>query len=106
MLDTFLPVYLLEFWDALFLIVIIIDFIQLYRIFYPEMLSSQLICLVITTIITFALFIPYPIVGWLAIFPLFAYSFFYGFQPWTWAKDKPIEGEDYFHHYGGGEGEE
>ncbi|HIH20363.1 TPA: hypothetical protein HA244_03790 [Candidatus Micrarchaeota archaeon] len=100
------PVFMFDFIEALFLIVIIIDFIQTYRIFYPEVLASQLISLIVATIITFTLYIPYPWVGWLAVFPLFTYSFFYGFQPWTWAQEKPMEGEEYFHHYGAGEQEE
>ena len=105
-LSPFLPIFLFDFWKALFLVVIIIDFIQIHRIFYPEILSSQLISLIISTIITFAILIPYEWTAWLTFVITFAYSFFYGFQPWTWAQDKPMEGEEYFHHYGGGEGEE
>ena len=100
------PVFFLDFIEAMFLIVVIIDFLQTYRMLYPEMLTSQLISLIITTIITFIIFIPYQWTAWVWFVGTFMYSFFYGFQPWTWAQEKPMEGDEYFHHYGGGEQEE
>ena len=92
-LPSLLPVFLFDFIEALTLIVIIIDFIMLYKYFYPEVVGSQIVGLVISTIITFLLVIPYPFMAWVVFFITFAYSFFWGFQPWTWAADEPYEGD-------------
>ncbi len=87
------PFFLLDFIEALTVVIIIIDFILVYRIFYPEIVSSQIIGIVLTTVITFLLIVPYAWVAWLVFLGGFAYSFFWGFQPWTWAQDEPYEGD-------------
>ncbi|MEM4255044.1 MAG: hypothetical protein QXR53_01810 [Candidatus Norongarragalinales archaeon] len=90
---SFIPVFLFDFIEALTVVIIIIDFIMVYKYFYPEVVGSQILGIVITTIITFLLIIPYPFMAWVVFFITFAYSFFWGFQPWTWAKDEPLEGD-------------
>ncbi len=86
MVFTALPAFLFDFVEALTLIVVIIDFIMVYIIF-RDTLNGQLVALVMSAIITFLLVIPYPWFAWLIFFSTFAYSFFWGFRPWTWAKE-------------------
>jgi chromate transport protein ChrA len=89
----FLPVFLFDFTQALTLIIIIIDYVVLYQIF-EGFTSSKILGLVIATIITFLIVIPYNWVAWLVFLAGFAYSFFWGFQPWTWAGNEPKKPED------------
>ncbi|MBS3070342.1 hypothetical protein J4220_02435 [Candidatus Micrarchaeota archaeon] len=86
---SIVPVFIFsDFMDALTLIIIILDFVMLYKYIYPEMVSSQIVGIVITTVITFLLIIPYAWFAWLVFGLTVAYSFFWGFKPWTWATDK------------------
>ena len=85
--------FLLDFTQALTLIVIIIDFVVLYKIF-ESFARSQILGLVITAIIIFLLVIPYNWIAWLVFLAGFAYSFFWGFQPWTWAGNEPKKPEE------------
>ncbi|MBI3588197.1 hypothetical protein HY095_03310 [Candidatus Micrarchaeota archaeon] len=77
-----LPV--LEFFEAMGLVVLILDFVLLYRLFYPGIVGAKAIALFITTVITFLLLIPYPWFAWLLFFVLFLYAFFGSFRPWDW----------------------
>lgn len=93
-MDPLIPVFIFsDFIDALTLVIIILDFVGLYKYIYPELVASQIVGLVITTIITFLLIIPYPWFAWLMFGLTIAYSFFWGFKPWTWAKEDS-QGED------------
>ena len=88
-----IPFFLFDFIEALTMIVIIIDFIVVYKVFYPEIIGSQIVGLVIATLVIFLLAIPSTWFAWFLFVAGFAYSFFWGFQPWTWAKEEP-KGED------------
>lgn len=81
-----LPTFLFDFVEALTLIIVIIDFIMVYIIF-RDTLNSQLIAAIMSAIITYLLIIPYGWMAWLIFLSTFAYSFFWGFKPWTWAKE-------------------
>jgi len=72
------------FWDALGLITTIIVFIMLYKVFYPDVVESQLIALIIAAIITYLLVIPYEWFKYLLFVILFMYAFFWEFKPWEW----------------------
>lgn len=78
------PVFQFDFIEALTLIVIIIDFIMMYT-FFKEIINP-FVGIMISVLVTFLLVIPYGWFAWLIFFSSFAYSFFWGFQPWTWAK--------------------
>ncbi len=73
-----------EFFEALGLIVLIIDYVMLFRLFWPNIVQSKLIAIIIITIITFLLLVPYPIVAWLLFFVLFLYGLFAQVKPWEW----------------------
>ncbi len=77
-----LPVF--EFFEALGLIVLILDYILLYRFFYPLVIPSALIALIVTTLIAFLLLLPYLWFAYLVFAFFFFYSFFAGFRPWEW----------------------
>ncbi|MFH1056329.1 MAG: hypothetical protein V1717_00835 [Candidatus Micrarchaeota archaeon] len=83
-----LPVFLFDFIEALTMIITIIDFIVIYKLFYPDIVKSQIIGFVIAVLVVFLLVIPYTWFAWFLFLAGFAYSFFWGFKPWTWAKDK------------------
>ena len=75
---------LLDFWDALGVIVLLIVFIMLYNMFYPSIVSSQLVALVLVAVITFLVVIPYPWFKYLLFCFLFMYGFFQTFKPYEW----------------------
>lgn len=75
---------LLDFGGALGLVVLIIVFVMLYRLFYPDIVKSQLVAFVIVAIVTFTLVIPYPWFKYLLFVFLFLYAFFWTFKPYKW----------------------
>jgi hypothetical protein len=74
----------LQFFDALQVIVLILDFILIYRFFYPTVIPSPLIALIVNTLIVFLLVIPFPWFADLVFAFFFFYGFFGGFKPWEW----------------------
>ena len=64
-----------EFFDALYAIALILDYIMLYRLFYPGVVQSQLIAISLTTIITFLLLVPYQWLAWILFIALFLNGF-------------------------------
>lgn len=64
-----------EFFDALYAIALILDYIMLYRLFYPGVVQAQLIAISLTTIITFLLLVPYPWLAWIIFVALFLNGF-------------------------------
>ena len=75
---------LLNFWSAFGLVVLIIVFVMLYRLFYPDIVKSPLVAFVIVAIVTFTLVIPYPWFKYLLFVFLFLYAFFWTFKPYKW----------------------
>lgn len=75
---------LLDFWGAFGLVVLIIVFVMLYRLFYPDIVKSQIVAFVVTAIVTFTLVIPYPWFKYLLFVFLFLYGFFWTFKPYKW----------------------
>ncbi len=75
---------LLDFGSALGLVVLIIVFVMLYRLFYPDIVKSQIVAFVIVAIVTFTLVIPYPWFKYLLFVFLFLYAFFWTFKPYKW----------------------
>jgi len=75
---------MVDVWGNLEIIVLIIDFIMLYRLFYPSISGSQLVGIAMAALITFLIIIPSSFFMWLVFFGLFFYSFFWNFRPWDW----------------------
>lgn len=73
-----------EFFDALNLVVLVIDYVMLYRLFYPNIVQGKIIAIIIITIIAFLLLVPFPLLAWLLFFALFLQGFFKQFRPWKW----------------------
>lgn len=95
-----LPVYLFDFWEAFNVVIIVMIFIAMYNMFYPELLSSKLLATIVTATIIFLVVIPFDWFRYLMFVYFFMYAFFWQFQPWTWgrqpSKDE-IEKEDKAH---------
>lgn len=81
-MDLVTPVALMDWIEAITLVIIIIDFVVVYRIFAD--MTNQIIGFIIAAIILYLLVIPYNWVAWLVFIGGFAYSFFWGFNPWEW----------------------
>ena len=75
---------LLNFWGAFGLVVLIIVFAMLYKLFYPDIINSSLVAFIVTAIVTFTLVIPYPWFKYLLFAFLFMYGFFGSFKPYEW----------------------
>jgi len=75
---------LLDFGEAFGLVVLVIVFIMLYKLFYPGIVSSQLVAFVVVAIITFTVVIPYPWFKYLMFVFLFMCGFFWTFKPYKW----------------------
>lgn len=71
------PVVLLDFFDSLGIIVVILDFILVYRLFYPSLVGSQVLGIALAAMVTFMLILPYGWFAWLIFICLFLYSFFW-----------------------------
>ncbi|MFH1779765.1 MAG: hypothetical protein ABH803_01310 [Candidatus Micrarchaeota archaeon] len=78
---------LAAFFDALLLVIWIIDFIALNNVL-KGVVSSSLISLVIAGMVTYLLVIPYTWFAIVLFFALFGYAFFWGFQPWDWGTEE------------------
>ncbi len=76
-----LPAVALDFMDSLLIIVVILDFILIYRLFYPSLVGSQIIGIALTALVTFMLVIPNAWFAWLIFCCLFLYSFFWNLNP-------------------------
>ncbi len=76
----------LEFFEALGLVALIINFIMLYNFFSNGVIKYPVINVIVTSIVTFTLLVPFPWFNWIVFFILFAYAFFWSFKPWEWAK--------------------
>lgn len=84
MFASLAPVVLLDFTDSLNIVILILDFILLYRLFYPSMVGSQILGIALAALVTFMLVIPNAWFMYLVFAALFLYSFFWNFQPWQW----------------------
>jgi hypothetical protein len=73
-----------EFFDALGVIVLILDFVMLYRLFYPAVVSSNFIALMLTTLVAFLLLVPYPWLAWVMFAALFMQGFFAQLSEHQW----------------------
>ncbi len=73
-----------EFFDALGVIVLIIDYVMLFRLFYPGVVQSQLISILLATVIAFLLLVPYPWLAWVLFAALFLNGFFAQLQEHRW----------------------
>lgn len=73
-----------EFFDALNVVVLIIDFVMLFRLFWPNVVESKLVATIITSAVAFLLLVPYPLFAWIMFFALFLFGFFTNFKPWEW----------------------
>ena len=73
-----------EFFDALNLVVLIVDFVMLFRLFWPNVVESKIVATIIVSIIAFLLLVPFPLFAWLVFAALFLYGFFGNFRPWEW----------------------
>ncbi len=82
--NAFAPVMLDGFMDAFDLVVLIIVFLMLYRLFYPDMVQNKAVALVIVVIITFVVVIPYAWFRYLLFVVLFMYAVFWTFKPYRW----------------------
>ena len=82
--NLFSPVMLDGFMDAFDLVVLIIVFLMLYRLFYPDMVQNKAVALVIVVIITFVVVIPYAWFRYLLFVVLFMYAVFWTFKPYRW----------------------
>ena len=67
-----------DLWANLDLVVLIIDFIMLYRLFYPSIVGSTLVGIAMAALVTFLLIVQDTsnFLLWLVFFGLFFYSFF------------------------------
>lgn len=79
--------FILDFLDSLDVVILIIVFIMLYKLFYPGVVESKVIALAIAAIVTYLLVIPYDWFRYFLFVALFLYSFFWSFQPWDWGKN-------------------
>jgi len=80
-----LPLALLNgFWDAFFIVVVIIDFFMLYRILVGDVISNQFLAAIIVAVITILLVLPYPAFAYLLFGFTFLYSIFWTFKPYRW----------------------
>ncbi len=84
LLGSLSPVMLDGFMDAFDLVVLIIVFLMLYRLFYPDMVQNKAVALVIVIIITFIVVIPYAWFRYLLFVVLFMYAVFWTFKPYRW----------------------
>ncbi len=91
------PVLLQSFWDAFGLVTTIIVFVMLYKLFYPEVVESQFIALIMAVVITYLLVIPFEWFKYLLFVSLFMYAFFWEFKPWEWGvrerTREPVKGK-------------
>ena len=87
-----LPMFLLDFLDAFNVVIIILVFIGMYNMFYPEMLGSKVAAAFVTGTIVYLLVIPYDWFRYLMFVYFFMYAFFWQFEPWNWGK-APTEEE-------------
>ena len=85
-IDALAPVVALEFFEALGLVALIINFIMLYNFFSNGIIRYPVINVIVTSIVTFTLLVPFPWFNWIIFFFLFAYAFFWSFKPWEWSK--------------------
>lgn len=78
-----------DLWGNLDLVVLIIDFIMLFKLFYPSIVGSTLVGIAMAALVTFLLIVQDSsnFMLWLVFFGLFFYSFFWNFRPWEWARD-------------------
>lgn len=76
------------FWDAFGLVATIVVFIMLYKLFYPDVVGSQLVALLIAAVVIYLLVIPYEWFKYLLFVILFMYAFFWEFKPWEWGVRK------------------
>lgn len=82
--NVFSPVLLDGFGEAFDLVVLIIVFLMLYRLFYPDMVQNKAVALLIVVIVTFVVVIPYAWFRYLLFVALFMYSVFWTFKPYRW----------------------
>ena len=78
------PFVLDDFMAAFDLVVLIIVFLMLYRLFYPDMVQNKAVALVIVVIVTFVVVIPYAWFRYLLFVVLFMYAVFWTFKPYRW----------------------
>lgn len=83
---VFETIVVLDFFEALGLIALIINFIMLYNFFNSGIIKFPVINVIVTTIITLTLLVPFPWFNWLVFLFLFAYAFFWSFKPFEWGK--------------------
>lgn len=76
----------LEFFEALGLIALIINFIMLYNFFSNGIIRYPVINVIVTSIVTFTLLVPFPWFNAIVFLFLFAYAFFWSFKPWEWSR--------------------
>lgn len=79
-----LPLLQADFWQAFDLVVLIIVFLMLYRLFYPDMVQNKAVALVIVVIVTFVVVIPFAWFRYLLFVVLFMYAVFWTFKPYRW----------------------
>src|SRR3989338_10482672 len=89
-------VFLLQLFEAFDFVATLITFFLMYRMFYPEVIASKIIGLLVTFIVMFVLIVPFPLAKWLAFAGLFGYGFFWGFRPWEWGLTDYDEGSSPF----------
>ncbi|MFH0973674.1 MAG: hypothetical protein V1817_02720 [Candidatus Micrarchaeota archaeon] len=82
--NAFSPVMLDGFGDAFGFVVLIIVFLMLYRLFYPDMVQNKAVALVIVVIITVLVVYPYPWFMYFLFVVLFMYAVFWTFKPYRW----------------------
>lgn len=92
---VFAPFLLQGFWEAFGLVTTIIVFILLYKLFYPDVVDSQLIGLIMAAVITYLIVIPYEWFKYLLFVILFMYAFFWEFRPWEWGVRRPRKAGEY-----------
>ncbi len=94
---TTAPFLFQGFLDAFGLVATIVVFIMLYKLFYPDVVGSQLVALLIAAVVTYLLVIPYEWFKYLLFVVLFMYAFFWEFKPWEWGVRKrerePVQGK-------------
>lgn len=87
LVTSFLPsAVALDFFEGMFLIILIINFIMLFNFFSNGIIKYPVINVIVTSVITFVLLQEAPWMHWLLFAFLFAYAFFWSFKPWEWSK--------------------
>ena len=74
----------LDFMDGLNVVILILDFIMLYRLFYPSVVGSQILGIALSALVTFLLVVPNQWFMYIVFCALFLYSFFWNFRPGSW----------------------